>query len=109
MQQAHAAAAARRAVVIFPFPGLELETAGRAVVEGFGRLVLQFLEGGDLSKKIRLERLSPSAASAILAEVADARFGAGEWKVDDHMRNIPDHYHAHARDLGFWARFHRLR
>ena len=41
---------------------------------------------------------------ARLAEVADARFGAGEWKVDDHMRNIPDHYHAHARPPQFWRR-----
>ena len=24
----------------------------------------------------------------------------GEYYVDDHMRNIPDHYHAHARPKG---------
>jgi hypothetical protein len=33
-----------------------------------------------------------------LAEVATAQFG--EFYVDDHMRNIPDHYHAHARPRG---------
>ena len=43
---------------------------------------------------------------ARLREVADARFGAEGYRVDDHMRNIPDHYHAHARDVGFWSRFH---
>jgi hypothetical protein len=39
-----------------------------------------------------------------LASVADVEFGAGNWKVDDHMRNIPDHYHAHARPPYFWRR-----
>ena len=32
-----------------------------------------------------------------LAEVADRELGEGAWSVDDHMRNVPDHYHAHAR------------
>lgn len=45
---------------------------------------------------------SPEAdVKAHLAEklqvVADQEFGAGQWRLDDHMRNIPDHYHAHAR------------
>lgn len=40
-----------------------------------------------------------------LCAVADARFGPEGYRVDDHMRNIPDHYHAHARDLEFWKRF----
>lgn len=39
-----------------------------------------------------------------LAEVADEVLGAGAWSVDDHMRNIPDHYHAHARPP-YFARF----
>lgn len=39
-----------------------------------------------------------------LTAIADAQFGVGGWKVDDHMRNIPDHYHAHARPPGFWRR-----
>ena len=33
-----------------------------------------------------------------LAEIANAR--VGEFYVDDNMRNIPDHYHAHARAKG---------
>lgn len=32
---------------------------------------------------------------ARLREVATARLG--EFWIDDHMRNIPDHYHVHAR------------
>ncbi|MGH9021096.1 MAG: hypothetical protein ACRDV0_08795 [Acidimicrobiales bacterium] len=39
-----------------------------------------------------------------LAQVADDELGAGTWRVDDHMRNIPDHYHAHARPPAFWRR-----
>ncbi len=35
---------------------------------------------------------------ARLAEVAAAQIG--EFYVDGHMRNIPDHYHAHARPKG---------
>ena len=31
-----------------------------------------------------------------LTEVATAQLGAPFW-IDDNMRNIPDHYHAHAR------------
>jgi hypothetical protein len=36
-----------------------------------------------------------------LSVVADEVLGEGIWKFDDHMRNIPDHYHAHARAPGF--------
>ena len=32
-----------------------------------------------------------------LATVADASYAGRPWYVDDHMRRIPDHYHAHAR------------
>ena len=34
-----------------------------------------------------------------LADVADTVFVDGHY-VDDNMRNIPDHYHAHARPVG---------
>jgi hypothetical protein len=34
---------------------------------------------------------------AELGRVADLRFGQGAWRVDDQMRMIPDHWHAHAR------------
>ena len=36
-----------------------------------------------------------------LAAVADRELGAGNWTIDDHMRNIKDHYHAHARRRSF--------
>jgi hypothetical protein len=39
-----------------------------------------------------------------LGEVADEALGEGNWTIDDHMRNIPDHYHAHARRPYFWGR-----
>jgi hypothetical protein len=45
-----------------------------------------------------------SRLGAHLAQVADAALGQGAWRVDDVMRNIPDHYHAHARPTGFWRR-----
>ena len=32
-----------------------------------------------------------------LTAVADERFGAGRFAIDRHMRQIPDHFHAHAR------------
>jgi hypothetical protein len=41
---------------------------------------------------------------AILARVADDRFGEGGWSLDRVMRQIPDHFHAHARDPGWWLR-----
>jgi len=39
-----------------------------------------------------------------LALIADRELGEGNWAIDDHMRNIPDHYHAHARPPYFWRR-----
>lgn len=45
---------------------------------------------------------------ARLGEAADGRFGEGGWSVDRHMRQVPDHFHAHARDPGWWeARWSR--
>jgi hypothetical protein len=41
---------------------------------------------------------------AILTRVADARFGEGGWSLDRVMRQIPDHFHAHARDPDWWLR-----
>jgi hypothetical protein len=32
-----------------------------------------------------------------LTPVAERFFEGREWYYDDHMRNIPDHYHGHAR------------
>jgi hypothetical protein len=39
---------------------------------------------------------------ARLAEAADLRFGPGAWSVDRHMRQVPEHFHAHARDKNWW-------
>ena len=41
---------------------------------------------------------------AWLTEVADARFGPDGWSIDRVMRQIPDHFHAHARDPNWWYR-----
>jgi hypothetical protein len=39
-----------------------------------------------------------------LARVAGERFGPDGFSVDRVMRQIPDHFHAHARDPGWWWR-----
>jgi hypothetical protein len=39
-----------------------------------------------------------------LSEIADQRFGPDGWSVDRVMRQIPDHFHAHARDPNWWYR-----
>ena len=41
---------------------------------------------------------------AQLGRVADDRLGAGVWSFDRGMRQIPDHFHAHARDPDWWFR-----
>ncbi|MBI1815870.1 MAG: hypothetical protein HYR72_12900 [Deltaproteobacteria bacterium] len=38
---------------------------------------------------------------AALGAIADAMFRHG-WFFDDHMRQIPDHYHLHARPYPAW-------
>ena len=37
-----------------------------------------------------------------LAAVADRRFGPEGWSLDSVMRQIPDHFHAHARNPNWW-------
>lgn len=39
-----------------------------------------------------------------LGRVADEVLGADNWSVDSVMRQIPDHFHAHARDPQWWTR-----
>lgn len=39
-----------------------------------------------------------------LAKAADHVFGPGGWSLDGVMRQIPDHFHAHARDPNWWVR-----
>jgi len=41
---------------------------------------------------------------AKLGEAATSRFGADGWSYDRVMRQIPDHFHAHARDPDWWYR-----
>ena len=38
----------------------------------------------------------------MLAAAADERFGAGGWTADRSMRQVPGHFHAHARDAEWW-------
>lgn len=38
---------------------------------------------------------------AALTKIADEKFPSG-WFFDDHMRQIPDHYHIHARPYPKW-------
>lgn len=37
-----------------------------------------------------------------LGAAADARFGPGNWELDTTMRQVPTHFHAHARDRNWW-------
>jgi hypothetical protein len=41
---------------------------------------------------------------AQLAAAADAQLGIGGWAFDRVMRQIPDHFHAHARDPNWYSR-----
>jgi hypothetical protein len=38
-----------------------------------------------------------------LSAVAAARFGDGNFEIDRTMRQVPTHFHAHARDPRWWA------
>jgi hypothetical protein len=40
----------------------------------------------------------------VLDRVATDRFGQGGFTIDQVMRQIPDHFHAHARDASWWYR-----
>lgn len=40
---------------------------------------------------------------AALGAAGDARFGEGNWQPDANMRQIPTHFHAHARDRDWFA------
>ncbi|MEM7272941.1 MAG: hypothetical protein AAF547_07690 [Actinomycetota bacterium] len=49
-----------------------------------------------------------AALHEALAAAADERFGPGNWRLDTTMRQIPTHFHAHARDKDWLAlRFQR--
>ena len=53
----------------------------------------------------------PEARARLLAALtasADERFGSGHWWLDTTMRQVPEHFHAHARDGGWYRdRFSR--
>lgn len=41
---------------------------------------------------------------ACLERAASERFGPdGEWTIDRQMRQVPEHFHAHARDQRWWS------
>ncbi len=39
---------------------------------------------------------------ALLAAAAVERFGESGWSIDREMRQVPGHFHAHARDARWW-------
>jgi len=43
-----------------------------------------------------------AAMQHALGQLAREKFG-DNWFFDDHMRQIPDHYHCHARPLPSWV------
>lgn len=51
---------------------------------------------------------APDDAKARLLEAltaaADERFGPGNWQLDTTMRQVPEHFHAHARDADWWRK-----
>jgi len=47
-----------------------------------------------------------SQLEAALTRIADAKYPQG-WFFDDHMRQIPEHYHLHARPYPSWLRERR--
>ena len=44
----------------------------------------------------------PHCGSTETEEIS--RFGSTPWQIDRTMRQVPDHFHAHARDEGWWGR-----
>ena len=42
-----------------------------------------------------------------LSRVATEKFGVDEFSIDGVMRQIPTHFHAHARDKHWWSRRYR--
>lgn len=61
-------------------------------------MVVWWSHGTDPPAPVR-ERLLTALAAA-----ADERFGPGNWHLDGVMRQVPGHFHAHARDDGWFER-----
>jgi len=82
-------------------------TAWHATYEEPFRFVIIDCDSCDVPMAVLGEHRSvPSAAERefmrrALATIADATFRNG-WYFDDHMRQIPDHYHLHARPYPAW-------
>lgn len=61
-------------------------------------MVVWKVHGVDPAPDLRAHMLSR------LEDAGRARFGEDGFSVDDVMRQIPDHFHAHARDPHWWSR-----
>ncbi len=95
-----------------PEPGCELCEAARitewfhdddlcwvAACEACGVPMVVWKQHGNQPPEAEVDQML-----AHLAVAADAQLGAGNWSFDRVMRQIPDHFHAHARDPGWWLR-----
>ncbi len=60
-------------------------------------MVVWWHHGTEPSEEARSQLLSA------LAQAADDRFGADRWELDTVMRQVPSHFHAHARDERWFA------
>ena len=75
-------------------------------IEGASYRLEEAKERSAAKAAARSKRRAPSAEERgvmqrALASVADQKFPDG-WFFDDHMRQIPDHYHLHARPYPSW-------
>ena len=61
-------------------------------------MVVWWHHGTDVSEDV-LDELF-----AMLTEAADERFGPENWSLDQTMRQVPGHFHAHARDRDWWTK-----
>ena len=86
---------------------LAATTTWYAVYERPFRFVLLDCDSCDVPMAVLGEhRVQPTAderatMQAELAKIADAKYPRG-WYFDDHMRQIPEHYHVHARPYPAW-------
>ncbi|MFV0525561.1 MAG: hypothetical protein ACK5RL_13815 [Acidimicrobiales bacterium] len=61
-------------------------------------MMVAWTHGPTVDEEVRARLL------AELTAAADDRFGVGEWSLDTTMRQVPGHFHAHARDRHWWDR-----